>query len=104
MMCMVNMAHKLWEKARFALKPLSLSEDQSTLTVQFFWLPANRYRCEMPSTEAPSPFPDNISSSIVNGEETAKLFNGITDKKVCSGDIFTFETSDLLQLEKHLHG
>ncbi|KAE8378140.1 hypothetical protein BDV26DRAFT_262128 [Aspergillus bertholletiae] len=92
--CMVNIAHKLWEKARFALKPLSLSEDQSTLTVQFFWLPTNQYRPAMPSTEAPSPFPDNVSSSIVNGKDSAILFNVIMDKKVCSGDILTFETSD----------
>jgi hypothetical protein len=29
--------HKLWNKGDFALKPISISEDNTTLTIQFFW-------------------------------------------------------------------
>ncbi|KAE8399494.1 hypothetical protein BDV37DRAFT_287513 [Aspergillus pseudonomiae] len=94
MMCMVNVAHKLWEKARFALKPLSLSEDQRVLTVQFFWLPTNLYFRGIPAIETPSPFPRDFSSSTVNGEHSAKLYNIATDTKLCSGDIITFETDN----------
>ncbi|GAB1206335.1 hypothetical protein APSETT445_005020 [Aspergillus pseudonomiae] len=94
MICMVNVAHMLWEKARFALKPLSISENQRALTVQFFWLPTNLYFHEIPALEAPSPFPRDLSSSTVNGEHSAKLYNIATDRKLCSGDIITFETDN----------
>jgi hypothetical protein len=30
-------AHDLWNKGAFALKPISVSEDNTTLTIQFFW-------------------------------------------------------------------
>ncbi|KAE8326208.1 hypothetical protein BDV39DRAFT_206102 [Aspergillus sergii] len=94
MMCMVNVAQKLWEKARFALKPLSISEDQKVLTVQFYWLPRHSYSRRMPAIKTPGPFPGNLSSSTVNGEHIAKLFNIATDTKLCSGDVITFETND----------
>ncbi|KAE8159808.1 hypothetical protein BDV40DRAFT_290665 [Aspergillus tamarii] len=94
LMCMVNVAHKLWEKARFALKPLSLREDQKVLTVQFYWLPRNSYSRKMPAIDIPGPFPSNLSSSKVGGRHSAKLFNISTDTKICSGDILTFETND----------
>jgi hypothetical protein len=29
--------HELWNKGAFALKPISISEDNTTLTIQFFW-------------------------------------------------------------------
>ncbi|KAB8251112.1 hypothetical protein BDV35DRAFT_388501 [Aspergillus flavus] len=94
MMCMVNVAQNLWGKARFALKPLSISEDQKVLKVQFYWLPRHSYSREMPAIRTPSPFPGNLSSSTVNGQHSAKLFNIATDTKLCSGDIITFETND----------
>ena len=93
-MYMLISAHKLWEKARFALKPLSLSEDQKVLTVQFYWLPVNSYSRKMAPTETPRPFPGNLSSSRVNGRDSAKLYNNATDTKLCSGDILTFATND----------
>src|SRR2546423_2156787 len=35
-------AHEMWNKGLFALKPLKLSRDRKTLTVQFFWqVPGN---------------------------------------------------------------
>ncbi|KAB8276194.1 hypothetical protein BDV30DRAFT_236028 [Aspergillus minisclerotigenes] len=94
LMCMANVAHKLWEKGRFALKPLSLSEDQKVLTVQFYWLPTNSGSKKMPAIETPAPFPGNLSSSTVNGQPSAKLYNIATDAKLCSGHIITFKTDD----------
>lgn len=94
MMCLVNMAHKLWEKARFALKPLSLSEDQRALTVQFFWLPHYSYYAQMPSVKAPSPFPPSLSTSIVDGQPAAMLVRLDTKSEICSGDNVTFKTDD----------
>ncbi|PWY66811.1 hypothetical protein BO94DRAFT_479377 [Aspergillus sclerotioniger CBS 115572] len=92
LICMVNNAHKLWEKAAFALKPLSLSEDERQLEVQFFWLPKHKYRKQVPLTAVPDPFPRNLSST--NDQYKTVLFNNVTDTKLCSGDILTFKTGD----------
>ncbi|PYH95959.1 hypothetical protein BO71DRAFT_482503 [Aspergillus ellipticus CBS 707.79] len=92
LMCLVNIAHKLWEKALFALKPLSLSEDKKQLKIQFYWLPMNKYRLKMPVTTAPNPFPHNLPSN--NDKYTTGLFNFTTGTTLCSGDILTFRTCD----------
>ncbi|PWY82479.1 hypothetical protein BO83DRAFT_454278 [Aspergillus eucalypticola CBS 122712] len=93
LLCMTDIAHKLWKKARFALKPLSLSEDRRSLEVQFYWLPVYNYRSRIPATEIPSRISRKLSGTAVDGKETM-LFNIATDKKLCSGDILTFTTKD----------
>ncbi|PYH67557.1 HNH endonuclease signature motif containing protein [Aspergillus vadensis CBS 113365] len=92
-LCMTDMAHKLWKKARFALKPLSLSEDRRSLQVQFYWLPVYNYRSRIPATEVPRRMSRKLSGTTVDGKETM-LFNIATNKKLCSGDILTFKTND----------
>ncbi|KAB8239522.1 HNH endonuclease signature motif containing protein [Aspergillus alliaceus] len=95
LMCMSNLAHKLWETARFALKPLSISEDQRVLKVKFYWMSINKFSDNMSSKKAPSPFPDGRLSSIkVEGKHNAKLFNINTEKALRSGDVLTFKTDD----------
>ncbi|GKZ19500.1 hypothetical protein AbraCBS73388_004306 [Aspergillus brasiliensis] len=93
LLCMTNLAQKLWKKARFALKPLCLSEDRKSLQVQFYWLPVYQYRARVSATEIPSRFPKHLSGTAVHGQETV-LFSIATDRKVCSGDILTFTTND----------
>ncbi|PYH36864.1 uncharacterized protein BO87DRAFT_405094 [Aspergillus neoniger CBS 115656] len=95
LMCMSNLAHKLWETARFALNPLSISEDEKVLKVKFFWMPINKFSDAMSSRDVPSPFPDGcVSSIMVEGQLNAKLFNIQTEKALRSGDILTFKTDD----------
>ncbi|OJZ92434.1 hypothetical protein ASPFODRAFT_177278 [Aspergillus luchuensis CBS 106.47] len=95
LMCMSNLAHKLWETARFALNPLSISEDEKVLKVRFFWMPINKFSDAMSSRDVPSPFPDGCLSSIkVEGKLNAKLFNINTGKALRSGDVITFKTDD----------
>ncbi|RAH62128.1 hypothetical protein BO85DRAFT_413106 [Aspergillus piperis CBS 112811] len=95
LMCLSNLAHKLWETARFALNPLSISEDEKVLKVKFFWMPINKFSDAMSSRDVPSPFPDGCRSSIrVEGQLNAKLFNIETEKALRSGDILTFKTDD----------
>ncbi|KAF5861057.1 hypothetical protein ETB97_000746 [Aspergillus alliaceus] len=95
LMCMSNLAHKLWETARFALKPLSISEDQRVLKVKFYWMSINKFSDNMSSKKAPSPFPDGRLSSIkVEDKHNAKLFNINTEKALRSGDVLTFKTDD----------
>ncbi|KAG2017031.1 hypothetical protein GB937_005935 [Aspergillus fischeri] len=95
LMCMSNLAHKLWKTARFALKPLSISDDQMVLEVKFYWMPINKFSHNMSSKTVPSPFPDDHLSSIkVDGKHNAKLFNIDEDKALLSGDVLTFKTDD----------
>ncbi|GLA61713.1 hypothetical protein AtubIFM55763_011054 [Aspergillus tubingensis] len=95
LMCMSNLAHKLWETARFALNPLSISEDQKVMKVKFYWMPINKFSDNMPSRIVPTPFPDGrVSSIVVKGRPNAKLFNINTDIALRSGDVLTFKTDD----------
>ncbi|QRD86402.1 hypothetical protein F9C07_7253 [Aspergillus flavus] len=113
LMCFSNIAHKLWEKARFALCPLQLSDDKKTLTVKFFWLPTMKYLRSQSITRLPSPIAPDLISSTKDGIPLAKLFKLVTEEKIRSGDILTFYTTDpvklplpsvkLLQLQWTLH-
>ncbi|KKK17884.1 hypothetical protein ARAM_005780 [Aspergillus rambellii] len=113
LMCFSNIAHKLWEKARFALCPRQLSDDLTTLTVKFFWLPTMDYLKSQSITRAPSPIAPDLISSPKDGIPFAKLFKLATEEKIPSGDILTFHTTDpvklplpsvkLLQLQWTLH-
>ncbi|PTU24246.1 hypothetical protein P175DRAFT_0505926 [Aspergillus ochraceoroseus IBT 24754] len=113
LMCFSNIAHKLWEKARFALCPRQLSDDLTTLTVKFLWLPTMDYLKSQSITRAPSPIAPDLISSTKDGIPFAKLFKLATEEKIPSGDILTFHTTDpvklplpsvkLLQLQWTLH-
>ena len=84
--------HKLWELSRFALKPVDLSSDMKTLRVQFFWLPVNSFvkdREYVAITDLPS-WTNHHDASPVD----CKLFNCLTEKKICSGDVITIRTED----------
>jgi hypothetical protein len=89
-------AHDTWNKGLFALKPLELSDDQKTLTVQFFWQVPGNY--EMDSkidllTETPS------SKDLNTVSKESKRYSLIRDEndsisRIRSGDTFTFTTED----------
>lgn len=84
--------HKLWGLSRFALKPMELSSDMKTLRVQFFWLPRNTFMKDHKTLTVTDP------PSWVNHDDASplncKLFNSRTEKKICSGDVITFETKN----------
>jgi HNH endonuclease len=89
--------HNAWSQGAFALKPISLSEDKTTLTVQFFWqkklagTPAMVPLSTRPeSTEGLDEIEDKYNYGTIwfatdRGGQTVK------DK---SGDFFDFETDD----------
>jgi hypothetical protein len=89
-------AHDTWNKGLFALKPLKLSDDQKTLTVQFFWQVPGNY--EMDSkidllTETPS------SKDLNTVSKESKRYWLTRDEndsapRIRSGDTFTFTTED----------
>ena len=89
---LTSTVHKLWESSRFALKSLDLSPDMKTLRVQFFWLPVNSFVKDsqyVAMTDYPS-WTNHHDASPLN----CKLFNCLTEKKICSGDTITIRTED----------
>lgn len=93
-MCLSSDVHQLWDSARFAFKPIELSQDRRSLKVQFWWLPpsdhSKKYLFNPP--DAP-PYLDS------DGEGT-RLFDCKHAVSPCvkSGDIFTFTTDDPVRL------
>jgi hypothetical protein len=84
--------HKLWNKGVFALKPISISEDNTTLTIQFFWQtkqPVVRSTINLTS----------IPSSTSNLDKS-DLGSYLTDYRssdrplIKSGDFFELKTDD----------
>jgi hypothetical protein len=87
-------AHVMWNKGLFALKPLKLSRNQKTLTVQFFWqVPANY---EIDSTV--DLLTETASSvgldTVGDGYFLARPRNDLSISRICSGETFTFTTKD----------
>ncbi|KAJ9260016.1 hypothetical protein DTO207G8_713 [Paecilomyces variotii] len=89
LICLSPSAHRLWGKARFALKPFEPSEDKKKMDLQFFWMPTYQYAKIARLTTPPS-----IPSDLRHGNLNAKLWNGDQDKRILSGDIITITTED----------
>jgi hypothetical protein len=89
-------AHDMWNKGLFALKPLKLSPDRKTLTVQFFWQVPGNYKfgskvdllTETPSSEGL----DTVTKASTQYWLT-RIENG-SFPPICSGETFTFTTTD----------
>jgi hypothetical protein len=89
LMCLAPHAHKYWEKAHFALKPIRLSDDKKRLDIQFFWL-AKGNRTSLVSILQRPPLPVDLD----RGPNITMLFNVLTEKKIYSGDEISLETDD----------
>ncbi|KAF2174333.1 hypothetical protein K469DRAFT_614878, partial [Zopfia rhizophila CBS 207.26] len=109
LICLCPNAHKYWEKAYFALKPIRMSDDKKRLDIQFFWLSSNPHVhvLEVNILQVPS-----LSASD-QGPNLAKLFNHMDDTKIHSGCEISLETDDpvsrplpdfrLLEMQWFLH-
>lgn len=82
-------AHRLWGRARFALQPLSMREDKKSLKIRFFWLQSRDFTKKMRITARPY-----LPAILDPGPMHAKLFDGLSETKLCSGDTFTLTTDD----------
>ena len=89
LMCLCPNAHKYWEKAHFALKPIGLSDDMKRLDIQFFWLAKGNNPSEVCILQRP-PLPVHLNQ----GPNVTKLYNVQEDKAICSGDQISLETDD----------
>ncbi|KAG4439054.1 hypothetical protein IFR05_005445 [Cadophora sp. M221] len=88
-----KIAHSQWNRGAFALKPISISEDNTTLKVQFFWqkkqpdIPAAMSLLTIPlSTEGL----DENEGAFDYGEAILARRSGL----IKSGDIFDLKTDD----------
>ncbi|OCK86096.1 hypothetical protein K432DRAFT_421279 [Lepidopterella palustris CBS 459.81] len=108
LICLCPNAHRYWEKAYFALKPIRLSNDKKRLDVQFFWLPPRHHVYQVGILQRPS-----LPSALDRGPNKTMLFNLDTCKKICSGDEISLETDDpvsrplpdfrVLEMQWYLH-
>jgi hypothetical protein len=94
-----SIAHEMWNKGLFALKPLELSHNRKRLTVQFFWQVPSNYEIdgkidlltETPSSEGL----DAVGEDAVgHGYYLTRPENDRSTPRIRSGDTFTFTTKD----------
>ena len=107
LLCLSPHAHAYWERAYFALKPISISDDKKRLDIQFFWLSSNPHVSGTDILQAPS------LSALHAGSNLAKLYNHETDTIIKSGDEISLKTDDpvlrplpdfwLLEMQWFLH-
>jgi hypothetical protein len=89
-------AHWHWNKGRFALKPLEMSDDKKALTVQFFWQPQYSHGNKDPVDLLKEP----LSSRNLRWAKKEEMEYYLTRRQdgsprdIQSGDIFTFTTDD----------
>lgn len=79
-----------WKRARFALKPLELSDDGKCLRMQFFWL----RRFTKPSVLDESAKGASLLERLDTGHGRARLWGMITEQKIVSGDVVTLKTME----------
>jgi hypothetical protein len=89
LICLCPNAHKYWEKAHFALKPIGLSDDKKRLDIQFFWLAKGNRTSQVAILQRP-PLPVQLDQ----GPNMTMLLNVQTKQIICSGDQISLETDD----------
>lgn len=88
-------AHDMWARGAFALKPISESDDKTTLKLQFFWQ-KKQQEAQTAMSLLTTPF------STEGLSQNTDVFNGVAkllreDENVAairSGDYFTLQTND----------
>ncbi|OJJ85397.1 uncharacterized protein ASPGLDRAFT_81141 [Aspergillus glaucus CBS 516.65] len=77
-----------WRDYLFALKPIELSEDSTSMKVQFFWLPAPPLDMEYITSR-----PD-LPEDLGTPGDDIKLWDCRIERKIVSGHIITLVTDD----------
>lgn len=113
--CLDPVAHCMWNRGLFALRPIAQSEDNKELTIQFYWQPKPphvRYD-EVDILQAPA-----SSRGLDSRDELSLhklLYNDeeVTAQQIKSGDVFVLKTEnpathplpsfDLLDMHWHLN-
>jgi len=77
----------------FALKPLQLSSDRKTLTVQLFWQVSTKYEIDSRIDLLTEPV-SSKDLDFVDGYFLPRIDDGPTRHDILSGEVFTFTTED----------
>jgi hypothetical protein len=86
-------AHDYWNRGAFALKPISMSDDNTTLKVQFFWQKKqNSTQAIIELSDTPFATKDlDHNEGAFNG--SVRLFN-CKEERIQSGDFFDLKTNN----------
>lgn len=96
MICLSPMAHSLWARGLFALRPVSMSNDCKELTVQFYWesTPSHGRFDSVDILESPDSSRDlvQVGGNIlaIGGDNNTAS----TAQVIKSGDTFVFQTTN----------
>jgi hypothetical protein len=89
-------AHNDWDQGAFALKPISMSDDKTTLKVQFFWQKKQKdTQAAMSLLTTPFSTKDLDQNEGAFNNGIVRLFN-CRDKRIQSGDFFELKTDDVI--------
>jgi hypothetical protein len=89
-------AHDCWNRGGFALKPISVSEDKTTLKIQFFWQKKQNTQATMSLLTTPFSTEDLDRNEGAVEHGTIKLFDHNKKRLIKSGDIFELKTDDVM--------
>jgi hypothetical protein len=86
-------AHEYWNKGAFALKPISVSDDNTTLTIQFFWQAKHE---QIESTVNLLTMPPCTRDLDSGGKGYSHLadYHQLGVRTIKSGDMFVIKTDD----------
>lgn len=97
LICLAPSAHMIWDKGRFALKPLELSDDEKELTVQFFWQPQYKHKPDDRVDLLREPL-SSEGLNLIEIEEKPIFLTYLSEDRsprtIRSGDTFTLTTDD----------
>lgn len=89
--------HLWWEDCLFALRPISINQDKTSMDVAFHWLPAPEHIKSKASDLVATlehPFPHGADSFEDSPGKNICLMHGETRSIILSGHIFTITTDD----------
>ena len=87
--------HNKWNRGAFALKPISMNEDKTTLKVQFFWQKKQNTQETMSLLTTPFSTADLDQNEGAWEDGPVIIFNQ-DGRKIKSGDIFELTTDDAI--------
>ena len=90
-------AHVMWNRGAFAIKPISINDDQTTLKVQFFWQQKKDSTTVVNLLDAPESTKDLTRNQGAFEHGITSLFNFQTRALIKSGDVFELRTDNPLQ-------
>ncbi|KAF3490758.1 uncharacterized protein GIQ15_00275 [Arthroderma uncinatum] len=102
MVLLAPSVHRYWDRQLFALEPMHMSDDKTTLHLKFHWLcprpPVISFPPDGPVSYQPPEMPGNLEfggrTTKYALKPNLRLYNCETDCRISSGDVITLCTDD----------